>query len=109
MHDCIIDAYGGSRGVLFEATLDHLIFEISKSNHICRTAALVLHTIITSHPFVDGNKRTALNMTNLYLKSKGLKISSSKGELKNFVLYVAKYEKDLNEIKKWLRENTRKL
>lgn len=109
MHDCIIDTYGGSRGVLFEATLEHLIYEVNKKNHVCRTAALVLHMIITNHPFIDGNKRTALNMANLYLESKGVQITASKEDMKEFVLKIAMYGMNKKEIEKWLRENTRKL
>ena len=48
-------------------------------------------------------------MANLCLKSKDFEITASKAELKNFILHIAKYEKDLNEIKIWVQEKTRKL
>ena len=59
-----------------------------------------------NHPFVDGNKRTAVTATGLFLIQNGCQIDTSNDELENFTLRVANNHTTLDEIEIWLRENT---
>ncbi len=50
---------------------------------------MLLYGIVTGHPFVDGNKRTALIATELFLKINGKELEYSKDDehLMERVLY----------------------
>lgn len=60
IHDEIILKFEGAKGVLSESTLHFMVFRVNKIQNIFKRAATVLHAIGSQHPFVDGNKRTAL-------------------------------------------------
>ena len=59
-HDKLIEQFGGEKGVVDKGGLDFIIDKVqSAKTDIYHKAAMLLYEIITTHPFVDGNKRTA--------------------------------------------------
>lgn len=65
IHDDQIRLYGGSYGVRSWSALESRISQPAATfgggflyGDLCAMAAALGHGIITSHPFVDGNKRT---------------------------------------------------
>jgi death-on-curing protein len=60
IHDEVIARYGGARGVLSEATLHYMVFRANRMKDTFTRAATILHAIGSQHPFMNGNKRTAL-------------------------------------------------
>lgn len=71
IHDDLIKTYGGTIGILSEATLDMLVYKANQENNVFRKASLILHRITSQHPFFDGNKRTALVTAELVLYDEG--------------------------------------
>ncbi len=71
-------------------------------------ASALLHSLVNNHPFLDGNKRTAIACANFFLED-NLKISieCSQEELVDFGLKVAQGTLNLEEIATWLKEHTR--
>ena len=61
-----------------------------------------------NHPFVDGNKRTALNVTLLFLDVNGFECSASVVETTDFIygLFDAGIVTFANQ-DAWLRQNTK--
>ncbi|MGV9103634.1 MAG: type II toxin-antitoxin system death-on-curing family toxin, partial [Candidatus Thorarchaeota archaeon] len=55
-------------------------------------AARVLHCIITRHPFVDGNKRTAWSAAKVFLLLNEFRLFAEVKEAEYIVLRVAKGE-----------------
>lgn len=75
--------------------------------HTLQKAAVLMHSIICFHPFVDGNKRTALLTTDFYLSWNGYDlIIPNDADL--FTISIAKGEKSLNEILEWLKANSKR-
>lgn len=72
-------------------------------------AAALFHSLIFNHPFLDGNKRTTLGVTYELLKQNGYRLEASQQELIDFPLRVENKHLSLEEIRKWLKEHTRKL
>lgn len=64
--------------------------------------------MILNHPFLDGNKRTALAVLYEFLKQNGYKFSATDNELIEFPLKVERKELDIMGIAKWLKEHTKK-
>ena len=59
--------------------------------------------MIKNHPFVDGNKRTAVAAAGCFLKLNGRRLTASNEDLVRFVLRVAAEETALEELVDWLR------
>jgi len=61
-----------------------------------------------NHPFVDGNKRTALNVTLLFLDVNGVECKASDDNTTNFIygLFDAS-DVTFKNLDAWLRSNTR--
>ncbi len=69
-------------------------------------AAFLLDALANKgHAFADGNKRTALSTTLSFLEANNLVIDSSNyDDILEFILSVARGEKSLNAIVRWLRK-----
>ena len=114
LHEEIILESGGLDGMLFEASLEHLslyleeCFEITNEEDIFMASAIILHSIITQHPFFDGNKRTGLAAADAFLIENGYELEIKKEESIDFCLAVARGDKNTEEIKYWLEKRTKK-
>ena len=75
--------------------------------HILQKAAVLMHSIISFHPFVDGNKRTALLAIDFYLCWNGYDFIIP-NDADEFTISVAKGEKNLNNILRWLEHNSKR-
>jgi len=66
-------------------------------------AAALMHGLIKNHPFIDGNKRTAITAASLFLLQKGYRLETSNDELHRFTLKVASENIAIDEIARWFR------
>lgn len=57
--------------------------------HIYDKAAALVHSLIMNHPFLDGNKRTALYMLELLLKKSGYRSNASDLEIYDKFVLIA--------------------
>jgi death-on-curing protein len=71
-------------------------------------AALLPRGIAQDHPFADGNKRTAFAVAETFLHGNGHHIEASADEVVAFMLAVARVEFDVDGIRGWIEQHTRK-
>ncbi len=69
-------------------------------------AAQLCYGIANNHPFIDGNKRTALHSMYVYLIINGLDITASEQEVENVIIDIASGKMPATELSKWLQDNT---
>lgn len=69
-------------------------------------AAALLRGIIADHPFIDGNKRTAMLAAMTFLELNGQRIIARKGEIEDFAVTVATDHSPIVDIAQWLRCHT---
>jgi len=69
-------------------------------------AAATLHALAYHHLFADGNKRTAVRATELFLNANGLEVTWGEEEIEAFVLRIAQGDVEIAQITEWLRERT---
>ncbi len=69
-------------------------------------AAATLHALAAYHVFADGNKRTAVLATRLFLEANRIRPTWTDEEVREFVLGIAKNEIDLEGVKAWLHDHT---
>lgn len=113
IHVLVVEETGGSTGIRDLGRLDAAVASQSQnvfgketySGPVQKAAALI-RGIICDHPFVDGNKRTAMlaGLTSLRINSILLKIAE--GDLENFAVQVAVDKLDLHTIANWLENHT---
>lgn len=71
-------------------------------------SAALLRSLVKNHPFIDGNKRTALLSLQMFLLRNGYVLDTTDKQLIQFVLRIAKgYIRDLHVIKSWIKRRSR--
>ncbi|MFM8741216.1 MAG: type II toxin-antitoxin system death-on-curing family toxin, partial [Cytophagales bacterium] len=68
-------------------------------------AAAIFESIISNHPFVDGNKRTAYVLMRLILKENHLDINVGQNEKFEFVIKAAQGQLMFDNIRDWIDKN----
>lgn len=110
IHTDQIERYGGSRGVRdigllsSAAAMPYASFssEFLHADIYEMSAAYAFH-ICQNHPFIDGNKRTALASALVFLEINGISISDAEGRLYDAMIAVAEGEMNKTEFAKILR------
>ena len=105
IHDEVIANYEGTAGLLSEATLDYLVYRLNREKRVLRRAARAMHAIGSQHPFIDGNKRTALIVSENILGKEGLYLAIDDDEVVEFMLGVASYRFGPEEIEQWIQNH----
>lgn len=109
-----IRRYGGTFGVRDLSLLSSALAMPSASYEgnllhpslLDQAAAYAFH-ICQNHPFIDGNKRTALASALVFLDLNGIDIEDPRGELYSLMIRVAKGKADKHEIADHLKRLSR--
>jgi death-on-curing protein len=69
----LIDLFGGAHGLLDKGRLEAAIFrpQIGYYNGLPEEAAALMESLGNNHPFLDGNKRIAFTLTDVFLRLNG--------------------------------------
>lgn len=113
IHDRIIDASGGAKGVRDENAIRSAIarphqtaFGQEIHDDIYKKAAAILDSIANNHGFIDGNKRTAMAAASYFLYVHNINLLITNQEYEDFMLKVVNEKPTINEIKNWLEEHS---
>ncbi|MBI2122027.1 MAG: type II toxin-antitoxin system death-on-curing family toxin [Candidatus Sungbacteria bacterium] len=71
--------------------------------------AVYVRNIISSHPFLDGNKRTAMVVAGVFLEENGYKIVAEEGEIEKYAIDVAIGNRDLEWMSTWFKKHAEKM
>lgn len=115
IHEYELKRYGGASGIRSIELLESTVFRPQTSyggrefydTPFAKAASLV-HSIITSHPFVDGNKRTAMVSGTIFLRLNGYKLKISQKDYVKTALDIANHKLDLENLVTILKQNSRK-
>jgi len=83
------------------------VYGFEPFSEIIAKAAAMMWAIIVFHPFVDGNKRTALLGTYHFLWFNGYKFNIPNNSVE-FTTEIAEFKKNIQEIKVWINKNSRR-
>jgi death on curing protein len=72
-------------------------------------AAALMDSLVRNHAFVDGNKRTAITATGLFLRFNALELDVSNTEMVRFTLSCAQSQKTIEDITTWLKQHSKPL
>ncbi len=113
LHTVAVEAFGGSEGVRDLESLraavarpwgssfgqDHFPTPFDK-------AAALAESLIWRHPFVDGNKRTAMYAAVYLLEKLGFELEADQKELEDFAVRVAVGDLETEDVALWFEEHT---
>ena len=107
IHEILIDKFGGSKGVRDQALLESAIqrpFQTFDQKLLYPSAvdqaAALAESLISNHPFQDGNKRIGYTMMRLHLLMNHIDIEATEDEKYDFVIKIASGNSSFDEIKK---------
>ena len=109
IHKILIEEFGGASGVRDRKSLESAVSRPFSTFDLVELypttvekAAALLESIVTNHPFVDGNKRTGYTLMRLILLNDDLNISASEEEKYAFIIQIAEGKSDFKEIREWI-------
>ena len=110
IHDEQIAEHGGAPGVRDPGLLESALarpqnIEAYGAADVFLLAAAYAFGVAKNHPFVDGNKRTALVLCELFLELNGWRNEASDAETLVAVLDLAAGDLDEDGFATWLRES----
>lgn len=113
IHFKVIKQYGGADGVHDIGLLESAVArpkagfgEYEAYPDLFAKAAVLLHSLIKNHPFIDGNERTALTACSLFLTRNGYLLEAPEKNLFNFILSIANDKLDAQQITEWLKTHS---
>jgi len=113
IHDRQMSEHGGQGGILEETLLESALArpEMKMNNgdpppDACELAASYADGLAKNHPFLDGNKPTALVVFRLFLKLNGISITASREDRYFQMLALASGEHSPESFAAWLRTVT---
>ena len=71
---------------------------------IYQKAAVLIHAIVSNHRFVDGNKRTALYLTELFVQRSGYELTIDDPEFVAALTNVACGQLSCEDLADWIRK-----
>jgi death on curing protein len=76
IHDRLLAEFGGASGIRDPGGLESALFrpQTGYYDDVVAEAAALLESLLVNHPFVDGNKRTAFAVTDIFLRMNGHRI-----------------------------------
>jgi len=108
IHGRVIEETGGVHGIVnpggLESALERPFTTFGGHDlypNLTAKVSALIHSLIAFHPFVDGNKRTALVAADVCLRLNGYRLVPS-GEVEEFFWAVARGEKQVDDIAQWL-------
>jgi death-on-curing protein len=109
-HDMQLRLHGGAPGIRDMGLIEAALFRPQTGYYkdIIEEAAALWESFLMNHPFVDGNKRTAFAVMDIFLRVNGIRLTTKSIEVGDF-LYVLfdKDEVNFKSLDAWLRNNTR--
>lgn len=111
IHARVIDETGGAHGIINPGAIESAVARPftgfggeSLFPKLVDKIASMIDSVISFHPFADGNKRTALVAADVCLRLNGNRLKPS-NEVEPFFWAVARGEKSVEEIAVWLAGN----
>jgi death on curing protein len=109
LHQRMMDATGGLSGIRDEGALESAVQNVYTTfdgsdlyPSLTDKAAAICYSIISNHPFTDGNKRTGVFVMLIMLEINQIALSFSQEELIALGLETAQGKRSKEDIKEWI-------
>lgn len=112
IHERLIEQFGGTPGIRDHGLLESALFRPQTGYYadLAQMSAALFESLISNHAFVDGNKRVAFFICDVFLRLNGWKLSVDSNEGYEFI--VGSLEKgvcDFEHLLPWIKQHIRRL
>ena len=112
IHERLIEKFGGSPGLRDKGLLESALYRPQTGYYadLAQMAAALFESLVSNHAFVDGNKRAAFFLCDVFLRLNGWKLKMSADTAYTFI--VGSLEKgrcDYDHLLPWIRQYLEKL
>jgi death-on-curing protein len=107
IHGILINRYGGASGIRDLNGLESALYRPQTGYYedTIAEAAALMESIVINHPFIDGNKRVAFAVTDVFLRLNGFKIVEQPMRIhKKMMQLFETYQFDFIHVELMLRE-----
>ncbi|MEX1027971.1 MAG: type II toxin-antitoxin system death-on-curing family toxin [Candidatus Paceibacterota bacterium] len=116
IHSVLVDETGGSHGVRDNQSIASAVEQPRQTfggkelyETVFEKAAVLCRAIIQNHPFIDGNKRTAMTAAGVFLELNGYMLVAPEGDVAHFALLIIEEKSEIQDIARWFKNNSKKL
>jgi death-on-curing protein len=113
IHELLIEKYGGIHGIRDIKSLESAIarpFMTFEKENLYPTpilqATALIESLISNHPFLDGNKRIGYVMMRFFLMQNKIDLKATQSEKYDFVMKIASGQLNFDQIKAWISDKT---
>jgi death on curing protein len=110
IHYYLVDQFGGSHGIRDPGSLRSALARPRTGYYrdLIEEAAALMESVAQNHPFVDGNKRTAIAVSMGFLSANGYSLDFSDREAyRHFISLYEAGEFNFASLVVWLRKHAR--
>ena len=116
IHADLLQRYGGQPGLRDHGLLESALAqarmtagrkEIHKT--VFEKAAAYGYHVCSNHPFIDGNKRVAFVLMDVFLQKNGWEITAQEEEAYSMMMSLASGRLSKMQLASWLKEHTARL
>jgi death-on-curing protein len=115
LHEEIVMITGGEQGFVSPSNLAYVLEtakdigeNLSEANAIVRKSGYLLFNLVNLHPFLDGNKRTAFEVTKDFLNLNGWKFDPQEDDAFATLISISKGDSDAATTERWVARNLSK-
>ncbi|HUJ39617.1 MAG TPA: type II toxin-antitoxin system death-on-curing family toxin [Candidatus Acidoferrales bacterium] len=108
----LIELFGGAHGLLDRGRLEAAIFrpQIGYYEDLVEEAAALMESLGNNHAFLDGNKRIAFTLTDVFLRMNGFFLHVEAEAANNFIRRaMSRSEFRFAHIREWILHSLRPL
>lgn len=105
-HKVLIERYGGATGIRDAGALESALHRPQTGYYdtIVHEAAALLESLVQNHPFVDGNKRVAFAVVDVFLRINGYALTAdSKTIYDSLIQFFNSDTFDMEHLVPWLQ------
>jgi len=105
-HKQLIERYGGAPGVRDLGALESALHRPQTGYYqtLIHEAAALMESLVQNHPFVDGSKRVAFAVADVFLRINGFTLAgSSKAIYSQMMKLIASHRFDIEHLVPWLQ------
>lgn len=106
-HKQLIEHFGGAPGIRDVGALESALHRPQTGYYetIIHEAAALLESLVQNHPFIDGKKRTAFAVVDVFLRINGHNITADSAAVYNeFIKLLDQGAFDMEHLVPWLEE-----
>lgn len=112
LHRRLIERFGGSSGVRDAGLVESALFRPQTGYYedLAQMAAAMMESLLINHAFIDGNKRMAFFLTDVFLRMNRWHLRVQPGPAHRFIVKVAGDRNDrYGKIDAWIRKHAQKI